>query len=371
MSITDALNVANRDYIADMGESAVLSDNVSQGSAYSTKLRPKARPYPGGTKITENFEYAVMPGGSHPKGVRHVNKERQTTQRGQWDLKYTKVDVVFNKIDIQVLNGGRMMVYDMLKEKMQWAYTTLGMFMEIALYLPGSGASFAQNPNGLAEVINDNSTNSWDGNTYATYADASRADANFGSRIKGNIDPIGGPISYAALEAGYSRAKVGNVQPDLGLTTEKCYSYIKNKFQTQQRFQDTTDITIGFTGLKFNKAVIIASNYVPGSFISGMSTAGDPATEYVTTTTATEATPSPPTPLWAPAQWRPSSGRTATTASPTSTFRTTKCSVVDSTRSSLTCTRMMWSAACVSRGSTPASTRASSGREPTFRRNPH
>jgi hypothetical protein len=291
MSITDALNVANRDYIADMGESAVLSDNVSQGSAYSTKLRPKARPYPGGTKITENFEYAVMPGGSHPKGVRHVNKERQTTQRGQWDLKYTKVDVVFNKIDIQVLNGGRMMVYDMLKEKMQWAYTTLGMFMEIALYLPGSGASFAQNPNGLAEVINDNSTNSWDGNTYATYADASRADANFGSRIKGNIDPIGGPISYAALEAGYSRAKVGNVQPDLGLTTEKCYSYIKNKFQTQQRFQDTTDITIGFTGLKFNKAVIIASNYVPGSFISGMSTAGDPATEYVTTTTATEATP--------------------------------------------------------------------------------
>lgn len=290
MSIVDALNVAQRDYIADMGEAAVLSDNVSQGSALSTKLRPKARPFPGGTKITENFEYAVMPGGSHPKGVRHVNKERQTTQRGQWDLKYTKVDVVFNIIDIQVLNGGKMMVYDMLKEKLQWAYTTLGMFMEIALYLPGSGASWAQNINGLAEIINDNSTSSWDGGTYSTYADASRADANVGSRIKGNIDAITGPISYAALEAGYSRAKVGNVQPDLGLTTEKCYSYIKNKFQTQQRFQDQTEPTIGFTGLKFNKATIIASNYVPGSFISNMSTAGDPATEYTTTTTSTEAT---------------------------------------------------------------------------------
>jgi hypothetical protein len=289
MSIVDALNVANRDYIADMGEAAVLSDNVSQGSALSTKLRPKARPFPGGTAITENFEYASMPGGGHARGVRHVNRERQTTQRGQWQLKYMKVDVVFNLIDIQVLNGGRAMVYDMLKEKMQWAYTTLGMFMEISLYLSGQSVGslpFANNVNGLAEICNDNTTASWDGNTYSTYADASRTDANIGSRIKGQTTSVGGPISYVALESAYSAAKVGNVQPDLGLTTEKCYSYIKNKFQTQQRFQDTIEPTIGFTGLKFNKATIIASNYVPGSFISGMSTAGDPATEYVTTTTA-------------------------------------------------------------------------------------
>lgn len=287
MSLVDALNVAQRDYIADMGEAAELSDNVSQGSAISTKLRPKARPFPGGTRITENFEYAVMPGGGHALGVRHTNRERQTTQRGQWDLKYMKVDVVFNKIQIQVLNGGRMMVYPMLKEKMRWAYTTLGMFMEIACYLPGQNVGsipLVNNINGLSEIANDNVTASFDGNTYSSYADASRTDANVGSRIKGNIAAVGGPISYAALESSYSSAKVGNTQPDLGLTTEKCYSYIKNKFQTQQRFQDTVEPTIGFTGLKFNKATIIASNYCPGTYISG---SNDPAAvEYITSTTA-------------------------------------------------------------------------------------
>jgi len=292
MSLVDALNTAQRDYIADMGESAQLSDNVSQGSALSTKLRPKARPFPGGTKITENFQYAVMPGGGHPLGVRHVNKQRQIGARGQWDLKYMKVDVVLDKITIQVLNGGKMMVYPIIKERMQAAYTTLGMFMEIACYLPGQNVGtmpFADNINGLAEIANDNSTASWDGNTYSTYADALRTDANVGSRIKGQIAAVSGPISYNALEASYSSAKVGNVQPDLGLTTEKAYSYIKNKFQTQQRFQDTVEPTIGFTGLKFNKATIIASNYCPGTYISG---SGDPAAvEYVTSTTAAQPSP--------------------------------------------------------------------------------
>lgn len=287
MSLVDALNVAQRDYIADMGESATLSDNVSQGSAISTKLRPKARPYPGGTKITENFQYNVMPGGGHSLGVRHTNTQRQTANRGQWDMKYIKVDVVFNKTQLAVLNGGRMMVYPLLKKELEWAYTTLGMFMEISCYLPGQNVGalpFLNNINGLSEIANDNSTASFDGNTYPTYADASRTDANVGNRIKGQIATVGGPISYAALEAAYASAKVGNMQPDLGLTTEKCYSYIKNKFQTQQRFQDTIEPTIGFTGLKFNKATIIASNYCPGTYISG---SNDPAAvEYVTTTTA-------------------------------------------------------------------------------------
>jgi hypothetical protein len=289
MSLVDAMNVAQRDYYADMGEQATLSDNVSQGSAISTKLRPKARPFPGGTKISENFMYNVMPGGSHPLGVRHTNEHRQTANRGQWDIKHMKVDVVFNKTELAVYNSGGQMIYPRLKKEMEWAYTCLGMFMEIACYLPGQNVGampFLNNINGLAEIANDNSTASFDGNTYSSYADASRTDANVGNRIKGQINTVGGPISYAALEASYSSAKVGQMQPDLGLTTEKCYSYIKNKHQTQQRFIDTVEPTIGFTGLKFNKATIIASNYCPGTYISGTN---DPAAvEYIKTTTATE-----------------------------------------------------------------------------------
>ena len=57
-------------------------------------------------------------------------------------------------------------------------------------------------------------------------------------------------------------------QPNLGVTTVKGYSYIKEKFQTQQRFNDTQDPAIGFNGLKFNSATLIKSRYCPGSDIA-------------------------------------------------------------------------------------------------------
>jgi hypothetical protein len=82
------------------------------------------------------------------------------------------------------------------------------------------------------------------------------------------VTNVNGTISYNTLEETYSSATYGNVEPNLGVTTVKGYSYIKEKFQTQQRFNDTQDPAIGFNGLKFNSATLIKSRYCPGTDIA-------------------------------------------------------------------------------------------------------
>lgn len=289
MSAVDTLNVATRDYIDRNAKTLV--DNVFQASRLAQTLRGKARKFPGGTKITENIVFAGAGGGGHIQGSKFNNYERQTDQRLQFDPKYVQVPIVLDQIDIRVLNQGPFKVYDILESKMSNAFLTLGAYMEIATYLPGSGASWLANINGLAEITNDNTTSSFDGNTYQLYGELDRTDANWGTRIKGNITDVNGPITYEALENSYTSCSFGGIEPTIGQTTPIGKSRIKFKFQTQQRFNEVQNPKLGFTGLQFNNATIVDSRYCPGSFISGLSTPGDPVTDFVTNTTADQPTP--------------------------------------------------------------------------------
>lgn len=286
MSAVDTLNVATRDYIDKNAKTLV--DGVFQASNLAKSLREKARKYPGGTQITEHIVYAGSGGGSHKKGKRYTNSERQTDQRLQFDPKFMQVPVVLDQIDIRVMNQGPFKVYDILESKLSNAYLTLGSYMEIALYLPGTGhASLSSNIDGLAQVINDNAISSWDGGTYTTYGELSRANANWGPALKGKVTDVNGSITYETLESSYMAVKYGSIEPTLGQTTPKAVSYIKNKFQTQQRFNEVQDPKLGFNGLKFNRAIIVDSRYCPGTEI-----ASDPiADDYVTFTSEEDTTP--------------------------------------------------------------------------------
>lgn len=285
MSAVDTLNVATRDYIDRNAKT--LTDTVFQASELAKRLRGKARKFPGGTKITEHIVYAGAGGGAHRKGAHYVNSERQTDQRLQFDLKYMRIPVVLDQIDIRVINQGPFKVYDILESKLSNAYLTLGSYMEIALYLPGSGNSFGANINGLAEITNDNSETSFDGGTYSTYGELDRTNANWGNNVKGRVENINGAITYEKLEETYMAVKFGGIEPTLGQTTPKAVSFMKNRIFSQLRFNDTQDGTFGFNGIRFNRARILDSRYCPGSEIST-----DPlADDYVTFTTQDEATP--------------------------------------------------------------------------------
>lgn len=193
-------------------------------------------------------------------------------QATQFTIGFAEVNVTLSKEDIQVLNRGPQAVFRLVDSRMTNAYMSLGAFLAISLYLNRQRAGYTRMPvNGLAEALNDNSTNSWDGSTYATYGGITRG-GQVGTALNSVPTNVNGPILYNTLEETYGNATFGNVEPNLGVTTVLGYSYVKEKFQTQQRFNDTQDPAIGFNGLKFNSATLVKSRYTPGSAISGAAT---------------------------------------------------------------------------------------------------
>jgi hypothetical protein len=287
-----ALNVATREYLPDSAKKLV--NTFSQSTPLITKLRPKARKYPGGTQIRETVRFRPSRGGGHKKGAPFRNVQYGTAQPIMFDIKDFYIPIVVDKFELGVLNNGPDMIFDRLDEVMTGAFETAGQMTEIALYFPGTGNSYAQNINGLAEICNDGVTNSWNGATYANYGELSRTDGSlWNNAVRGRVTDVNAAISFSRLNSTYTAVKYGTDMPDIGLSTERFVSYVADKFQTQQRFVETLEPTIGFTGLKFQKATLMATRYCPGSEISASSaTTGDPvAYEWIYTTTIDEPTP--------------------------------------------------------------------------------
>lgn len=277
MAELDQLNVSTRRYIAD---NPALVDDVFQQDPFLAYLKLNVREdFSGGTLIQEGFYYDGLVGGSYAKGKEFDITEKQVEQAIQLNMKFFEVNVTLSLEDIKVLNKGPQAVFRLVDSRMTNAYMTLGAFLSIALYLNGQNAGYTANFNGLPEALNDASTASWDGNTYATYGGITRG-GQVGTALNSVPQNIAGAIMYTQLENTYGNASYGNVEPNLGVTTQLGYSYVKEKFQTQQRFNDTQDPKIGFNGMKFNSATLIKSRYTPGTYLSG---SGDPnAVTYVT-----------------------------------------------------------------------------------------
>lgn len=289
-----ALNVATREYLPESARHLV--NTFSQGTPVITKLRPRARKYPGGTQIRESVRFRPSKGGGHKKGAPFRNVQYGTAQPIFFDIKDFYIPIVVDKFELGVLNNGPDMIFDRLDEVMSSAFETAGQMTEIALYFPGSGNSFSQNIQGFAEICNGGTaaTASWDGNTYNTYGELNRTDGSAWNRaVVGKCTQVNAAISFTRLNSTYVAVKYGTSMPDLGISTEKFITYGVDKFQTQQRFTEAIEPTIGFQGFKFQKATMLATRYVPGSEISASSeTVNDPvAYEWIYTTTIDETTP--------------------------------------------------------------------------------
>lgn len=266
MAELDQLNVSTRRYIRD---NPALVDNWSQNDPLIAYLKLNVREsYTGGTLIQEGFTFDGLIGSSYLKGKEFNITEKQVEQAKQFQMKFFEVGVTLSQEDVEVLNKGPLAVFNLIDSRMTTAYQTLGVQMAIAQYLNGINAGYTPNFNGLPEAIQDGAagTASWDGNTYATYGGITRG-GQVGAALNSTPTNVAGPILYTTLENTYGNAEFGNIQPNLGVTTVLGYSYVKEKFQTQQRFNDTQDPAIGFNGLKFNSATLIKSRYCPGSNI--------------------------------------------------------------------------------------------------------
>lgn len=270
MAELDQINLSTRRYIRDTPK---LVDDFFQNDPLLAYLKLNLRmEWTGGSLIQENFIYRNAIGGAYQKGKTFDGSERQQEQGFQLIPKFLEVGVTLQKEDIQVFNTGELAAFSLISSRMTNAYMTMGAFLSVGQYLGGQG-NFIANLNGLAEICNDGTNASFDGTIYTTYGGITRG----GQTKNALISPVltlNRTIEYPDLEETYTSASYGNVEPNLGVTTPLGYSFVKEKFQTQQRFNDTQDPAIGFNGLKFNSGTLIKSRYCPGvgtSSVTGVS----------------------------------------------------------------------------------------------------
>lgn len=272
MAELDQINVATQRYIQ---ESPALVDAVFQNDPLLAYLKLNVNEdFGGGTLIQEGFLYDGMIGGAYLKGKEFDITEKQVEQSMQFTLRTYQVNVTLSKEDIQINNKGPLAAFSLIDSRMTSAYMTIGAHIAISLYLNGINAGFTAMVNGLTEALNDGSTAGWDGNTFSTFGGITRG-GEVGTALNSIPQDVAGTIEYTVLEESYADATFGNLEPNLGVTTVDGYSFIKEKFQTQQRFNDNQDPAIGFNGMKFNSATLIKSRYAPGNFISASDLAGN------------------------------------------------------------------------------------------------
>ncbi len=252
----------------------------------------------GGSTWNDNIEYDVQDGGSYSKGQDLPADQRQIEQQLRFDPKYQTVMIPFYKEDIKVLNNGPLAVIKLVEERVDSAYMQLGAQTALQLYLQGQSGNYVKVMNGLDEALSDGTTAGWDGSAYPIYGTLTRA--TYGGRM---LSPAptnfsGGNITLPVMENMYQSVNFGSgeYEPNIILTTAKGQGYIRSNYQTQQRFQNVTIAKGGFRGLEYNGAVILASRYAPGSYLTANSGTNDRvATRYLSYTTggAVTAYPTP------------------------------------------------------------------------------
>ena len=245
----------------------------------------------GGSTWNDNIEYDVQDGGSYSKGQDLPADQRQIEQQLRFDPKYQTVMIPFYKEDIKVLNNGPLAVVKLVEERVDSAYMQLGAQTALQLYLQGQQGNYVKLINGLLEALSDGSTTGWDGTAggFPVYGTLTRS--LYGGRMlsPAPVTFTNNTFSLPQLETMYQSVNFGSgeYEPNIILTTAVGYGIIRNNYQTQQRFQNVTVAKGGFRGLEYNGAVILASRYAPGSYLTASSGTNDRvATRYLTYTTS-------------------------------------------------------------------------------------
>ena len=224
--------------------------------------------FAGGTQIQENFLYGSLPNaGPFAIGQTSTLNVTQVTTGATFLPKFYWVPVAIDKSTVQVFNKGPEMVFRIIDAHLQTAALTMGAILSNALYNEAQSAGRVLQLNGMAEAVNDGSNNSWTAAAYSTYGTLTRGGtigSALNSPMTGPSSNVAGPITYKILEEAYNSVVIGDEYPNLMVTTNLGMSYIKEKFQPQWRVE-TQDPKIGFNGVKFNQAMVIQSQYAPGT----------------------------------------------------------------------------------------------------------
>ena len=277
---TSELNTLTQEFIAPG-----VTDNVFKNDPLLAFLKAnQPRRFPGVTNIREVYMYEKEVGAAYDHtdtGTPFSEAITRISEHVTFDVKFYYAKVAVNKAIVQVLNKGPEAAFRLIDMHMVNGALKLSELLATDIYnygqdkSGGDGTNRVLNINGLAEIINDDVTDSWasdsdgDGQTFDRLGSATTGlRADVGSALNGNVTNVNGSITYKTMDEKYMEAVIGTEQPNLGVTTNLGFSFIKQKFQPLQRIT-SLDPNVGFTGLEFNASRIMVSQYAPGTVSQG------------------------------------------------------------------------------------------------------
>lgn len=290
-----------------------ITDNFFRAIPFFTMLRDKAiMPFDGGTLMQYPFLFNAELGGAYSPGSTFNIDKVDTIAATQFREKYYQTNITEFKEEIQVRNKGEAAVFRLLDARMKNAMMTMTTIIALDAWRHGQALGSDNrsiNINGISEALNDGSVPSWDGNIFTTYGNQARngvigTSLNSVPQWFGKSDGSTGKITYDQMEHMYQLASQGNISPDLGVTSKRGLTILKNALQVQQQFNQETDPRYGFEGIRLNKMLITKDDYCPSAFgandprlgnyltssFTNPLTSGTPAGGFPTTSTAANLT---------------------------------------------------------------------------------
>ncbi len=263
---TSELNTLTQEFIAPG-----VTDNVFKNDPLLAFLKANnPRRFPGGTNIREVYMYEKEVGAAYDHtdtGNPFSEAITRISEHVTFNVKHYYAKVAVNKAIVQVYNKGPEAAFRLIDMHMVNGALKLSEMLALDIYNYGQDSATLNDAdgtdrslmlNGLAEIVNDNVTDSWKnasdsvGQTFDRLGSATtglRADVDDnGGSINGSVTAVSGSITYKLLDEKYMEAVIGTEQPNLGVTTNLGYSYIKQKFQPLQRIT-ALDPNVGFDGL--------------------------------------------------------------------------------------------------------------------------
>lgn len=243
-----------------------ITDGVFRNSPLLAYLKQNSlEEYDGGPSWQENFLFDVMNAQAYTPGETFDTDSVQVATGATVTPRYYTVPVSALTEKIRVELAGDRAAFDYIQLLMQTAALTMSALLTNDLYRDGQASGRTKKINGLDEALNDGSVNGFQGSSFSNYLTVPRSSVNAALN-----SPMTGPsaalaaLSYGKLEQAFSSVTIGSEAPNLIIVTNLGWSYFKQQFQPQQRFEEI-DPDFGFHTFKFNGAKVVADQYCPGT----------------------------------------------------------------------------------------------------------
>jgi hypothetical protein len=267
--------------LADLRDD-VLYDVFFVDTAWQRKMRVSGSldEFLGGSVMQTPFQYNRVNGGAIAPGSDIAVQQVQILAATAFVPKEYIEQVPLNLFQTNVIQGsGPAVKVKLVDAYMTNAVQSLNTDIAIDFYRHGqsiTGSNRTIFMNGVSEALNDGINPSWDGNVFTTY----------GGQLRNGV--VGNVLNSIPIWCGTQAGGTGQItykvlvesmlncvqRPDIGLCNKALYAYLLERQEPKQRFQEETDVSIGFSGLKLLDAMIFEDKLAPSTKYGTMLPAG-------------------------------------------------------------------------------------------------